>query len=91
MRADLFSRIFFILYCIEAGVFLLWAPWTPFWERAVFGLPFPGLAEIDAFLVEPLTRGAVSGFGLVHLVWGIHDLRSLLLSPGARGDAASTS
>ena len=25
-------------------------------------------------IAEPVVRGAVSGFGLVHLVWGAHDL-----------------
>ena len=74
---DRIACIAFVLYCIEAGVFLLWAPWTPFWERAVFGLPWPALGKI---LAHPVARGGVSGFGLVHLLWGLHDLVHLFRS-----------
>jgi hypothetical protein len=84
MLVDRVTRIFFILYCIEAGIFLLWAPWTGFWERALSGLPFPGILHA---LLAPVARGGVSGFGLVHLVWGLHDLESILTHrlPGGRG------
>lgn len=65
------ARIAFVLYCIEAGVFLLWAPWTGFWDRAAFGLPLPVLGQI---LTHSFVRGGISGFGVVHLLWGLHDL-----------------
>jgi hypothetical protein len=29
---------------------------------------------VGALLGAPIVRGAVSGFGLVHFVWGAHDL-----------------
>lgn len=61
----------FILYCIEAGIFLVWAPWTTFWERAFAAWSSPGLTLLMA---NPWMRGAVTGFGLIHLVWGLHDL-----------------
>lgn len=74
MRFDAFFRILFILYCLEAGLFLLAAPWSPFWEKVVLPVP-PGFLQV--LLLHPMLRGAVTGFGLVHLVWGLHDLTSL--------------
>ncbi|MCY3970228.1 MAG: hypothetical protein OXG74_09855, partial [Acidobacteria bacterium] len=37
-------------------------------------------AHLGAFLMLPWVRGAVTGFGFVHLIWGIHDLERILLS-----------
>jgi hypothetical protein len=65
----------FVLYCIEAGAFLALAPWREVWLKFAAWFPDPTLHPI---LLHPLTRGAVTGFGLVHLVWGIHDLERLL-------------
>jgi len=65
-------RLFFILYCFEAGLLLLFAPWYPEWDRLMLQLvPFQVLRLI---LLHPVFRGAVTGFGLVHLLWGLHDL-----------------
>jgi hypothetical protein len=60
-------HILFILYCAEAGFFLVVVPWTASWERLSGPLA-------SAWVAEPMVRGAVTGFGLVHLVWGAHDL-----------------
>lgn len=69
-------RLFFILYCFEAGLLLLFAPWSPEWDRILMHLlPFPLLRSL---LLHPGFRGAVTGFGLVHLIWGAHDLISLI-------------
>lgn len=64
-------RILFILYCIEAGVFLLLSPWSPRWDESVIQL---ASFELSSLLLHPAVRGAISGFGFVHLVWGAHDL-----------------
>ena len=64
-------RILFILYCVEAGVFLLLSPWSPRWDESVMRL---SAAHLSHLLLHPAVRGAISGFGLVHLVWGAHDL-----------------
>ena len=66
-----FLRLLFVLYCIEAGVLMLLAPWSPSWDRAVAQIPDFGL---QAILFHTALRGAISGLGLVHLVWGAHDL-----------------
>lgn len=71
MTAAALSRILFILYCIEAGAFLLIVPWTPAWDRTLLHLPFDSL-RLAA--LHPLGRGLVCAFGLLHLVWGAHDL-----------------
>ena len=66
-----FVRLLFVLYCIEAGVLMLLAPWSPSWDRAVAQIPD---FSVQALFFHTALRGAVSGLGLVHLVWGAHDL-----------------
>ena len=75
MRIQGLLRAFFIIYCLEAGFFLLFSPWSPGWDRTVLMLPS---AALRALVLHPLFRGAVSGFGLVHLVWSMHDLTGAL-------------
>lgn len=75
MRSDQVFRLLFILYCIEAGVFLLLAPWGPMWDRTLAHLP---LGDLHGALLHPVFRGAISGFGLIHLVWGANDLQALI-------------
>ena len=82
MRLDRFSRILFILYCVEAGTVFLLAPWGAVWDRFVFQF---SSAEFQSILLHPLLRSLVSAFGLVHLVWGAHDLDLLLLNWRSRG------
>ena len=64
-------HLLFVLYCAEAGFFLVVVPWSAAWERLVGPM---GAAGLGAMLAAPIVRGAVSGFGLVHLVWGAHDV-----------------
>ena len=75
MRPSTLLRIFFIIYCIEAGILLIFVPWSTVWDRTLLQLP---LFALRNFLSHPMVRGAVSGFGLVHLVWGAHDLQALI-------------
>lgn len=75
MRVGLLALIFFVLYCFEAGLFLVVAPWNPAWDRVVVQVP---LVDLRGLLLAPALRGAVSGFGLIHLLWGVHDLRLML-------------
>jgi hypothetical protein len=85
MRIQGLLRLFFIVYCMEAGFFLLLGPWSPGWDRVVLELPSPALR---ALFLHPAWRGAVSGFGLVHLVWSLHDLTDALARRlGVRGPA----
>jgi hypothetical protein len=75
MRSSSLFRILFILYCIEAGTFLVLAPWSPVWDRMLI---LVASELVRGFGLHPLVRAAVTGFGLVHLVWGAHDLDDLI-------------
>lgn len=63
-------RLLFILYCLEAGVFFILAPWTHFWTAN----PLFQSSEIVAAVTGSFhLRGLVSGFGLLHLLIGLRE------------------
>ncbi len=72
-------RVLFVIYCVEAGLFLVIAPWREFWNLLVSRSAL-SQAHLGTLFMLPWVRGAVSGFGLIHLIWGIHDLERMLLS-----------
>jgi hypothetical protein len=82
------STLLFILYCLEAGVFFIIAPWTSFWTTN----PLFQSTELLAVLTESFyLRGLISGLGLVHLLVGTReaillftDRRSTGVRPGER-------
>jgi len=76
MRSSPLFRILFILYCIVAGTVLVETPWTPVWDRALVQV-IPG-ELLRTLALTPWVRAALTGFGLIHLVWGAHDLDELL-------------
>ena len=78
MRTESWFRFLFVIYCLEAGLFLVVAPWTEAWERLLFFIPVAALRSAFALA---WTRGLVSGFGLTHLVWAAHDVDLLLRPP----------
>jgi hypothetical protein len=84
MRLATMVRIFFVIYCFEAGFLLIIAPWHPLWDPTVAQISFAALRNL---LFHPVMRGAVSGFGLIHVVWGLHDV--LALSTRRSPDAGS--
>lgn len=86
MESGSFIRVLFVLYCIEAGVLLLLAPWSPSWDRVVTRVPSFALQGV---LAHPIFRGGITGFGLVHLVWGVHDLDRWLLRRKLREHSTS--
>ena len=92
MRSGLITRLLFISYCLEAGMFLLMVPWSPAWDRTVAMIPMLGLGAV---LRSTFGRATLSGFGAIHLIWGIHDLDSLWPRKRSRrmtaADADSTS
>ena len=75
MRSSLLYRILFILYCVEAGTFLVLAPWSAVWDRTLIQVSIDLLRTAS---LHPVVRAAVTGFGLIHLVWGAHDLDELI-------------
>jgi len=79
-----FESIFpgvFLAYCLEAGLFLLFSPWMEAWNHAVLLLPFGPARD---FALSSWMRAGISAFGLLHLLWGAHDLDLFLRrhSPG---------
>ena len=75
MSSDRVLRLLFFIYFTAAGTILVLAPWSAGWDHLLRPLPFAGIE----WLQHPLARAAISGFGLMHLVWGFHDLLTLFL------------
>lgn len=69
------SRLLVFAYFVEAGLLLLVAPWSAFWERNYFVTYLPVGREI---LLNDFVRGAVSGIGLVCLGAALGELGTLL-------------
>lgn len=63
------------LYLLEAGLLLILAPWTQFWDRNYLAALYPVLAE---WLTHPFVRGAVSGVGIVSVGAALVEIGQLL-------------
>ncbi|HUO83610.1 MAG TPA: hypothetical protein VM534_00715 [Thermoanaerobaculia bacterium] len=67
--------LLFIVYCFEAGLFFIIAPWTRFWSVNPLLHASAGVGSlVDNFYF----RGLVSGFGVVHLILGVVEIISLV-------------
>jgi hypothetical protein len=75
-RGSLVASLLFIAWCLGIGTLLVYAPWLPVWAR--WTAPYTSSPLVHDLLQHPALRGAVTGFGLYHLVWGTHDLDRLL-------------
>lgn len=64
-------RIIYILYSIEAGLFLMWLPWTSFWDTNYLTYLYP---RIPAVISNPFFKGAVLGLGIVNILIGIREV-----------------
>ena len=64
----------FVVYCTTVGTVLVAMPWSPAWDQMLLHLPL----ETGQFLRSFWTRGLLTGFGMVHLVWSVHDLNRAL-------------
>ncbi len=78
-RVSTLSRLLYIAYFLEVGLILVFVPWSAFWERNYFAESLPLL---QAIVKNNFVRGAVSGIGVLNLVAGLADLRTML--PWAR-------
>jgi len=65
------------LYLLEAGLLLILAPWTQFWDRNFFA----ALEPVSTWVTHPYVRGAVTGVGIVSVVAALVEI-GLLLSRG---------
>lgn len=63
------------LYLLEAGLLLMLAPWTQFWDRNYFSALAPVLGT---WITHPYVRGAVTGVGIVSVVAALVEIGLLL-------------
>lgn len=71
------TRLLVAAYLVEAGLLLIVAPWTTFWDRNSFGVLVPAIGE---WMASPVVRGVVSGIGLITAVAGLRDLTVTILT-----------
>ena len=79
MEADIsfFTRLLFAAYFLEAGLILVIAPWTNFWNVNLFIEVYP---DIQDLLGSPFVRGAVSGVGAITTLAGITELATAIVA-----------
>jgi len=78
-----FTRLLFAAYFLEAGLILVVAPWTNFWNINVF---FDGHPSVQDFLASPFVRGAVSGVGGITALAGVAELATAIVARHREGD-----
>ena len=80
-------RVFFALYCVEAGFFFLIVPWTRMWTLNPL---LHSTVTLSMFAGNPYVRGFVSGFGVVHLLIAAKDfIRITQARRAAKGGGVS--
>lgn len=77
MIISLFTRLLFAAYFLEAGLILIVAPWSGFWDRNFFAASVPAL---EGVLASPFARGAVSGIGAITAIAGLSELGAVFLA-----------
>ena len=75
------TRLLLAAYFLEAGLVLIVAPWSSFWEHNLFLVRLPDLARI---LSSPFVRGGVSGIGAITALAGLAELGGVLASRGMK-------
>lgn len=73
----MFTRLLFAAYFLEAGLILIVAPWSVFWDRNFFAEAVPAL---EGILASPFSRGAVSGIGAITAIAGLAELAAVFLA-----------
>jgi hypothetical protein len=68
-----------VLSSLLVGVVLAVAPWTSLWDANYLLHPHPALRAI---LLAPLTRGAITGLGIVNIVLAVHEAHRHLMGAG---------
>lgn len=67
-------RVLFGLFWFELGVIVAFAPWIgPYWSQNFFLAQFP---ELTPILLNPFLRGAVTGIGLVNILFAVQTMLS---------------
>ncbi|HLK03430.1 MAG TPA: hypothetical protein VKT53_03245 [Candidatus Acidoferrum sp.] len=63
-------RVILIVLCLEMGAFLLYLPWSDFWERNYILAHLP--QAVRMFLLHASFRGVVSGLGVLDILVAIN-------------------
>jgi hypothetical protein len=74
-------RVILIVLCLEMGAFLLYLPWSNFWEQNYFLVHLP--QSLRMLLLHSSIRGIVSGIGVLDILAGISMIQSKVGSPNA--------
>ena len=77
------TRLIFAAYFLEAGLILIVAPWSSFWERNGIAWMMP---MVRSYVTNPFVRGAVTGIGVITACAGLVELAGVF---GLRRSAAS--
>ncbi|HJZ63268.1 MAG TPA: hypothetical protein VKD70_03045 [Candidatus Acidoferrum sp.] len=62
-------RVILIVLCLEMGAFLLYLPWSNFWEQNFFLRHLP--LALRLFLLHSAFRGIVSALGVLDILVAI--------------------
>ena len=82
-------RLLVAAYFIEAGILLIFAPWTALWDRNFFAETQPWL---HAVMANSFVRGGVTGVGVITVVAGLRDLTAAILRrPAASAEPSDAS
>ncbi|HEY7185842.1 MAG TPA: hypothetical protein VH436_04800 [Vicinamibacterales bacterium] len=68
-------RLLLTVFFFEAGLVLVFLPWSSYWERNYFAMLLP---QLQTLLVNDFVRGGVSGLGLVNVLAGVAEIWSFL-------------
>jgi len=79
-------RLLLTVFFFEAGLVLVFLPWSSYWERNYFAQLLPWL---QTFLVNDFVRGGVSGLGLVNVLAGVAEIWSFLSGRHLSGPVVS--
>jgi hypothetical protein len=65
------SKILFVLYSLQVGLFLLCLPWFHFWENNQLLYAYPQLRPL---ISNSYFKGAVLGLGIANVLIAIHEI-----------------
>lgn len=66
-------RVILLLFWLELGLVLILVPWSEVWETNYFLYQYPFLGFL---LQNPFVKGAVSGLGLMNVLFSIAAFRA---------------
>jgi hypothetical protein len=69
------TQLLLVAYLLEAGLLLIVAPWSAFWDRNYFMEAWPALGGIAT---NNFVRGAISGVGAICLAASLVELSALV-------------